>query len=98
MAKLLDEVTADGNGAAVDWRKFDKPKPDTVYCWGTFGGATVTLQASPDGTNWLDVTDDYDDPITFTAAGIVAVQMSAHAFRGVVSGAGGSTSVSMAIL
>lgn len=45
----------------------------TVHCFGTFSGATVTIQGSNDGTNWatlhkVDLTD-----LTFSAAGIAQV-------------------------
>lgn len=29
----------------------------TLFVWGTFDGTTVTLQISPDGSEWFDVTD-----------------------------------------
>lgn len=29
----------------------------TLFVWGTFGGATVTIEASPNGTEWFTVPD-----------------------------------------
>lgn len=36
---------------------------------GTFGGATVKLQGSNDGTNWIDLTDPLGTTIGIDAAG-----------------------------
>ena len=41
---------------------------------GTFGGATVVLQGSIDGTNWQTVKDIGGDDISFTAAGFAEVR------------------------
>src|SRR5689334_21372188 len=56
--------------------------PLTVYAFGTFGGGTVKLQASPDGTNWIDVPS-----VSFTAAGMINVDLGAYQVRAVLSGA-----------
>lgn len=62
---LLDD--ADETGASAQW-----PGGKGVFSAykGTFGGATVKLQWSPDdGTTWLDVDASGDTYVTFTAAG-----------------------------
>jgi len=40
---------------------------------GTFGGATLVLQGSNDGTNWVTLTDETDTAISLNAAGGVSV-------------------------
>lgn len=62
--KLLDNVSADTNGAAFPCDGGNQ----TFSVWATsFGGGTVTLQASPDaGTTWITLTIN-GDPATFTA-------------------------------
>lgn len=46
-------------------------RPDgSVQPVGTFGGATVTLQGSNDGVNWVSLTDEASTAVTFTATGL----------------------------
>jgi hypothetical protein len=42
----------------------------SVQVTGTFGGATIALQVSNDGTNYVTLNDAVGAPITFTAAGM----------------------------
>lgn len=56
----------------------------SVFCWGTFNGATCKLQISPDKTNWFDLDD-----ATFTAKGTINIMIPAGVYyRGAVSGSG----------
>ena len=64
----------------------------TVYCWGTFGGATVKVQLSPDGQEWFDI-----DELTFTAKGAVNAVFVGSLLRGVISG-GSSASINLEIV
>jgi len=41
-----------------------------VQVTGTFGGATIALQVSNDGTNFVTLKDGTGSDITFTAAGM----------------------------
>ncbi len=86
-------LTADGNGngSAVDLS--GPRKHFTLYIWGTFDDATVKLQVTPDNTNWFDAEDS-----SVTAARARNVEFSAYSVRGVVSGGGGSVSISMALM
>ncbi len=64
----------------------------TVACWGTFGGATVKLQLSLDGTKWFDIDD-----LTFTDEGIVNAYLGKDVkVRGVISG-GSSASLNLSV-
>ena len=42
----------------------------SVQVTGTFGGATITLQVSNDGTNYVTLKDGIGNDITFSAAGM----------------------------
>ena len=42
----------------------------SVQVTGTFGGATIALQVSNDGTNYVTLKDSTGTDITFTAAGM----------------------------
>ena len=42
----------------------------SVQVTGTFGGATIALQVSNDGTNYVTLKDSTGSDITFTAAGM----------------------------
>jgi hypothetical protein len=58
----------------------------TVYCWGTFGGATVKVQISPDREEWFDVPE-----LTFTEKGAVNASFQGSSLRGVISGGTGAS-------
>lgn len=53
---------------------------------GTFGGATIVLQGSNDGTNWQTLNDPAGSPISFTSAGLAAVQEYCWQYRPLVTG------------
>ena len=85
---------AEGNGSAFEIKtggKRDKENIRTVYCWGTFGGATVTLEISLDQVVWFPVTG-----VSFTEKGVINIEARTRYIRGVV-GAGTSESIDMAI-
>ena len=64
---------------------------------GTFGGATVTIQGSNDGTNWNTMRDPASVAMTFTAADIKQMLEMALYVRPIVTGgAGVSITVVMA--
>jgi len=85
---------AEGNGDSFELLtggKRDKENIRTVFCWGTFGGATVTLEISLDNTVWFPVTG-----VSFTAKGAVNIEARARYIRGVV-GAGTGEAIDMAV-
>jgi hypothetical protein len=80
--KLIDNAAVSGN--AADWSggrgTFSVPA-------GTFSGATVKLQWSPDdGTTWLDVDRSGDTYVTLTAAGGGLFDLPVCKIKAVVSG------------
>ena len=65
----------------------------TLFVWGTFDGATVTLEVSPGGdAPW------FDSGVEITAAQAINVEFKARKLRAVVSGGGGSVSISAAVV
>lgn len=57
-----------------------------VQISGTFGGATVTFQASNDNTNWVTLKDISGTSVSVTAAGLVELSTSAVYVRPAISG------------
>ena len=64
---------------------------------GTFGGATVSVEISNDGTNWLPLRDRSDQPITATAAGIYDISTGAARIRAKTTGGDGSTDLNVTL-
>jgi hypothetical protein len=60
----------------------------TLYVYGTFDGATVSLEVRPKG-----VASWFDCGIALTAKGAVNVECNAYYVRAVVAGGGGSESI-----
>lgn len=58
------------DGAPIQYPEFaDK----TVQVIGTFGGGTVLIEGSNDGTNWSTLTDPSGSSLSFSAAGLKQV-------------------------
>jgi P pilus assembly chaperone PapD len=53
---------------------------------GTFGGATIALQVSNDGTNYVTLKDGSGTAITFTAAGMAEFSTAALFIKPTSSG------------
>jgi hypothetical protein len=62
----------------------------SVQVVGTFGGATVVLQVSNDGTNWVTARDIDGVGVTFTSTGYAEVSLSAAYIRPAISGGTGN--------
>jgi len=86
---LLDEVSADGNGEGKKWAGTGE---GTLHIFGTWDGATVTIQGSSDNVN-------YDTPAAavYTADVIIPFSMGKGWVRAVVSSAG-TTSLTARLL
>lgn len=79
---LLDDAAA--TGSPVRWR--GGAGVFSVYA-GTFGGAKVALQWSPDeGTTWLPADQGDDTYVTLTAVGAGGFQLGDVPIRASVSG------------
>ena len=65
--------------------------PDrSVQVVGTFDGATVKVQGSNDGTNWVDLTDPQGNPISKTATFMESIMEISRHLRIFTSGGGAS--------
>mgnify|MGYP003147572087 CR=1 FL=1 len=85
--KILNAATANGNSSQYYW---DVGEGQVVVS-GTFDGATVKLQLSPDdGTTWVDV----GTASTFTAAGGAGFTVNACKLRINISAVGASSEIS----
>lgn len=63
----------------------------SVQAVGTFGGATITMQVSNDGTNWANVSDVSSVPVVMTTATqYYEMSLSSAYIRGVIAGGSGS--------
>ena len=85
--KLL-EAAGNGNGTSFELNtggRRNKENLRTVFCSGTFGGATVTVEISLDEVTWFPVAS-----VSFTALGAVNMEARAIYIRGVVTGGTGS--------
>lgn len=86
MATILNAATANGSSAAVEWTG----GTGTFWAWGSFGGATVALEASPDGATWFAI----GQAVTFTQQGVGGFALGPCKLRATLSGAGATTNVS----
>lgn len=63
----------------------------TVQVFGTFGGATLTIQGSNDGgTTWATLHDAQGTDLAFTAAGMELIAENPLLIRPLLSGGAGS--------
>ena len=86
--QLLTAVAANGSGTAQAIKGNTMFEFNTAFAWGTWDGATVILEVSPDeGTTWIAVTD-----LTFTENSMINVNLAVGIeVRGTVSGVGTSS-------
>jgi hypothetical protein len=91
---LLRNASANGTGTPqpLAARPSQGRVPLTYYIGGTFNGATVTLEASPDGVYWQAIPD-----AAFTDLTIDNLDIAAAAMRATVSNAGASTSITVLV-
>ena len=61
----------------------------SIQAVGTFGGGTVVLQGSNDGTNWVNLTDTQGTAIGLTAAGGAEFSSAFLSFRPLITGGSG---------
>lgn len=85
MAMIFSGKTANGSSSLIEWTG----GTGTFWAWGTFGGATVALEASPDGITWIPV----GSAVSFDENGVGAFSLSPCKLRATVSGATETTSV-----
>jgi len=62
----------------------------SVQVVGTFGGATVTMQVSNDGTNWVTATNIAGGLVSMTATGYHELSLSAAYMRPTLTSGSGN--------
>ena len=53
---VISADNADGEYVHSHFMYLFAPRPTTLYVYGTWGGAAVDIQVSPDGQNWFDAS------------------------------------------
>jgi len=62
-----------------------------VFCWATnFQGGTVTIQISPDGTNWFTARRVNEQQSQFTVSDVHMVHLRGRYIRAELTGTGAS--------
>jgi hypothetical protein len=70
----------------------------SVQVTGTFGaGGTVVLEGSNDGTNYRTLTDPQGNALSFTSAGLEAIQEITRYVRPRVTAGDGTTSLTVTL-
>lgn len=97
--QLFSAQTSNGNSPLASW-----PGGRGVFAvFGTFGGATVKLQWSPDADSgtasptWLDVDQNGDTYVTKSAAGHGGFELPPCQIRANLASASGTTSLTATV-
>lgn len=64
---------------------------------GTFGGATVAIQGSNDGSHYHTLTDPQGNALSFSAAGLETVMELPYFLKPVLSSGDGTTSLTITL-
>jgi len=87
---LLNARTTDGSGPTLAVKFRDRgPRAGTLFAYGTFDGATVTFEESPDGTTWFTIASG-----ALTSKGTVKLATVMGYLRATISNDGATTSLS----
>lgn len=70
----------------------------SVQIVGTFGGATVTIEGSIDGTNWATLTDPQGNAISKTATALEMVSEVTRYIRPNITGGDGTTALTVSLI
>jgi hypothetical protein len=80
-----------GNADTGSGTEFGQYPDRTIGVYGTFGGATVTIQGSMDNSTWSTLNDYKGNALTYTAAGISLIAENPLYIRAITSGGSGSS-------
>lgn len=89
MAMILNGETSNGSSSLIEWTG----GTGTFWAWGTFGGAKVALEASPDGAHWISI----GPAVALAQDGVGSFALSPCKLRVTVSSATGTTNVNAAV-
>jgi hypothetical protein len=84
--------SADATGSSIQVPRYNHAHEShlrTILAWGTWDTANLAIQISADGTNWIPISN----ADTITADTAVNIEFRAPYVRAVITGSGGSTSV-----
>lgn len=70
----------------------------SVQVSGVFGGASVRIEGSNDGTNWAPLTDPQGNQLLFVSAGLEMVTEATLHIRPLVLGGDGTTNLTVNLL
>lgn len=70
----------------------------TVQFSGVFGGATVGIQGTVDGTVWQPVTDPQGNAISKSVSSLEAISENCWAYKPVVTGGDGTTAIIITLM
>ena len=90
--KWLWETMADDDVGGVAGADAGSPSfaDKTVHVTGTFGGATVTIEGSNDGTNFVTLNDAGGSALSFTSAGLKTILENPLEIRPKTAGGSGT--------
>lgn len=88
MPHLLENETANGFSASLLWTEDE----GTYYVGGSFDGATVTLECTFDGSNWITIPNS-----AVTAESAQRITLQPCSIRALLTNAGGSTSITAGV-
>lgn len=77
---------------------FSQYTDKSVQVTGVFGGATLVVEGSNDGTTWATLTDPQGNDLLITSAKIEMVTEATLWIRPRVSGGGGTTALNVHLL
>jgi hypothetical protein len=81
-----------------DALSFGQYSDKSVQVSGTFGGATLRVEGTNDGTNWATLTDPQGNDLLITSAKIEMVTEATVSIRPFVVGGNGTTSLTVSML
>ena len=94
VARWSDLLLSD-DGQSMEFSQYtDK----SVQVAGTFGGASIRIEGSNDGTNWAALTDPQGNDLLIVAPKIEQVTECTLYIRPVVVGGNGTTSLTVSML
>ena len=85
-------------GDTGDALPFSQYTDRSVQVVGTFGGATLRVEGSNDGTNWAVLTDPQGNDLLITSAKIEMITEATLYLRPNVSGGDGTTALAVILL
>lgn len=90
---ILDYLltNADSDGAPFKAKHFGDYSDRNVAVYGTFGGATITVQGSGDSASWTGLTDAGSVAISLGAAGTETINETTPFTRPLLTGGAGSS-------